>query len=188
LRWVTENAAKEFEASPEAGMVVGGYSAGGQVAAVVASEARFKGFTHPVTGSFICISLLFTDETVPGKYKDIFTSREENGAPPMGRESIQEILSHANADPSSPLFCPLYHSHGLNGLPRTYVQVGGRDCVRDDGIIYTKLLQDAGVETRSDNHEALGHESWTIFTDKDAPHSTELKDKTLDAMKWLLRK
>lgn len=188
LQWVAENAGKEFGASPEAGMIVGGYSAGGQVAAVVASEARFKGFAHPITGSFICISLLFMDETVPEKYKNIFTSRTENGGGPMGRESIQKVMSQTNADPTSPMFCPFHHSHGLKGLPRTYVQVGGKDCVRDDGIIYTKLVQDAGVETRFDNHEALGHESWTIFTDMAAPNSTELKGKTLDAMKWLLRR
>ena len=188
LQWVIKNASKEFGASPEAGLVVGGYSAGGQVAAVVASEARFRDLEYPVTGSFICIPALFVEHTVPAKYKHLFTSRDENDKPPMGKQSIQDILSNTEADPTSPLFCPIHHDKSLKGLPPTYVQVGGKDCVRDDGVIYAKLLQDAGVETTLDSHAALGHESWTIFTDMGSPTAKALKDRTLAGMKWLLKK
>jgi acetyl esterase/lipase len=128
------------------------------------------------------------EDTVPQKYKHLFTSRDENDVPPMGKQSIQDMLSNTEADPISTLFCPVHHYEGLNGLPPTYVQVGGRDCVRDDGVIYAKLLQDAGVETRLDNYAALGHESWTIFTDMGTPTAQALKDSTLAGMKWLLKK
>ena len=188
LQWVIENASKEFGASPEAGLVVGGYSAGAQIAAVLASEARSKDFDHPITGSFICTPWLFMEETVPQEYKHLFASREENDVPPMGKQSIQDMLSNAKADPASPLFCPAHSTQGLKDLPPTYVQVGGKDCLRDDGVVYEMLLRDASVETRLDNHSAVGHESWTVFTDMDAPGAQELKDSTLDAMKWLLKK
>ena len=188
LRWVVDNAEEEFGASPGAGLIVGGYSAGGNVAAVVASEARFMSLRYPITGSFICIALLFTERTVPQKYKPLFTSREENDIPPAGKQSVSDCISNAGADSSSPLFCAVHHAKGLRGLPRTAMQVGGKDVMRDDCVVYARLLEDAGIEVRLDNHAEIGHGAWTIFTDMNAPTSDMLKEKTLDAIRWLLRR
>lgn len=186
LQWVIKNSEKEFGASPKAGLVVGGYSAGSQVAAVVASEARSKVLDYPVTGSFLCLPLLFMEDTVPQRYKHLFTSRDK--FPPVGKGTMVDVLTNMEADASSPLFCPLHSSKGLAGLPPTYVQVGGKDHIWNDGLIYSELLKEAGVATRFDNHEDLGHESWTIFTDMQAPGAEALKNSTLDAMRWLLNK
>ena len=71
-----------------------------------------------------------------------------------------------------------------SGLPRTYMQVGDKDSVRDDGVIYVKALQDLGVEARVDVIPC-GHDAFTVFTN-DQSHP-ELGAKSTAGMAWLLR-
>ena len=53
------------------------------------------------------------------------------------------------ADPFNPEFSPLlYPSHAA--LPPLYIQVCGWDPVRDECLLYEKVLHEAGVETKID--------------------------------------
>ena len=60
------------------------------------------------------------------------------------------------SNPSDPEVSPLlYPSHA--GLPPAHIQVAGFDPLRDEGILYDKLLRQAGVKTRLDVYvRALG--------------------------------
>lgn len=59
-------------------------------------------------------------------------------------------------DASSPLFCPvLWDSH--KGLPRAYIEVTGCDPLRDEGLIYSKILARDGVETKTKIFPGLPH-------------------------------
>lgn len=59
-------------------------------------------------------------------------------------------------DPTSPLFSPvLFKSH--KGLPKAFFEVAGGDPLRDDGLIYAKILQASGVETRMKIFPGLPH-------------------------------
>ena len=55
VEWMDRNAKEIFRANLTNGFIVGGYSAGGQLAAVIASEARTKGLQHQISGSFLCV-------------------------------------------------------------------------------------------------------------------------------------
>jgi acetyl esterase/lipase len=156
--WMTKNAEQEFSADLKSGFVVGGHSAGAQIAAALASEARTRDLAYPITGSFICISIFFTPETVPEKYKDVYKAWEENGEGPMGQEPVLRMLSTTGADVASALFCPANSPLGLEGLPKTYLQAGGKDVTRDDSVIYERLLRDAGVPTKIDVYDDINHE------------------------------
>lgn len=52
---------------------------------------------------------------------------------------------------------------GMGGRPRTYVQVGGRDVLRDDEVVFAGVLEEVGTEVRLDGFDGFAHESWTVF-------------------------
>lgn len=188
LEWLISNAEDKLGANPSSGLIVGGYSAGGQLATVVASEARTREFKYKTTGCFICIPSIFTENIVPAQYKYVWTSREVNSDPFMTKEFIEDVWpSLQGADTKSAMYSPVNHMMGLRGMPPTYVQVGGKDVFRDDGIVYAKMLQDDRVPTKIDEYPELGHQAWTIWTDHYGPYKKELENNTFAAMRWLLK-
>ena len=52
-----------------------------------------------------------------------------------------------NAPPTDLRFSPLL-AQSQAGLPPAYIQVMETDVVRDDGIVYERLLREAGVKTK----------------------------------------
>jgi len=52
-------------------------------------------------------------------------------------------------DPTDPDVSPLLFPD-LEGLPATYIQVCGMDPLRDEAILYERLLKEAGVRTKID--------------------------------------
>ena len=67
-------------------------------------------------------------------------------------------------------------------LPPAYVEVAEFDCLHDDGVLYAKLLRDAGGEVEF--HEAKGtmHGFDTVFN---APTSQKMIAKRIAYMKWM---
>ena len=51
----------------------------------------------------------------------------------------------------------------FTGMPPAYVEVAEFDCLHDDGVLYTQLLQEAGIE--AELHESRGtmHGFDTVF-------------------------
>lgn len=56
---------------------------------------------------------------------------------------------HGKDNAANPEVSPLL-SESFEGLPRAYLQTAGRDMLRDEVILYEKLLRDAGVPTKLD--------------------------------------
>ena len=146
LRWAAEN-----EPGP---LIVGGDSAGGNLAAVCAIRARERG------GPALAAQLLI----YPATDTDLDTpSYAEHGADELplllGRREMAWFYRHYlpnEADWSNPEAAPL-RTEDLSGLPPAVVVVAEYDPLRDDSTRYAERLALAGVEV-------------TVLTYDDQPH------------------
>lgn len=67
--------------------------------------------------------------------------------------------------------------------------VNGDDCLRDDGIIYEKWLQAAGItNVRLRLLEGHGHTAWATQVMTSPEQRVELKKASLEGLAWLLGK
>ena len=98
---------------------------------------------------------------------------------------MREILK---PDVDSPLFVPFLYGqtpNGHRGLPAAYLQVAGLDPLRDEALIYERVLREqAGVKTRLDLYPGLGHYFWTNFPRLEA--SRRFVEDTVEGVRWLL--
>ena len=164
LKWAAANASS-LGANPSAGFVVGGGSAGANLTAVVAQLAKDEKLQPALTGQWLCIPAVFEEGTVPEKYKSQWFSREQNdgGGPMLDKEALDLIRKAYQYDEHSPLYSPVNSPSGLGGLPKTHLQVCGKDPLRDDGLIYDKMLRENGVETLLDVYPGVPHGVWAFF-------------------------
>lgn len=136
LRWVVDNAVS-LGVDPHR-VSIGGGSAGGNLAAVVALMARDRG------GPRVVLQLLeipVTDFTLSQP------SMTDNSGHVLTREGIEQCRSFYLADESqatepyaSPLLAP-----DLSGLPPALVMTAEFDPLRDEGEAYARRLEEAGV-------------------------------------------
>lgn len=149
LRWVALHAA---EFGGDAGrLAVGGDSAGGNLAAVVAILARNAG--HPK----LAFQLLIYPATAP-----------EPETPSHRRFAEGYVLSRNNIvwfykqylrspkDANDFRYAPLV-ADDLSNLPPALVLVAGYDPLRDEGVDYAKRLIEAGNRIRLANYEGMIH-------------------------------
>ncbi|THY18855.1 lipase/esterase [Aureobasidium pullulans] len=187
LLWIAKNS-KELEADPSKSFVLGGISAGGNLVACVAQKTLHdKSLAHPLTGLWLCVPWIFPleNDLVPAKYKDIYLSRDRMVAVPgLDRDSLTAIEDYLSPDACSPLYSPFNSKNPHVGMPQTYVQVCGLDPLRDDGVVYEKVLQENGVTTKIDVWPGVPHAHFAFFpflaTSKKAMVDVEL------AFGWLL--
>ncbi len=148
-RWIHENAYKlGLDASRVA---VGGDSAGGNLAAVVALRARDEGgpplafqlLVYPITNDDLSTASYL--ENAEGYY--------------LTRDSMRWYWDHylpekaLRSDPhASPLRAP-----DLSGLPPALVITAEYDPLRDEGEAYAARLRDAGVVTRCTRYDGMIH-------------------------------
>lgn len=196
---------ENVEADPSLGLVLGGVSAGGHLAAVlagisaaVATESKsvlaegLSSLAHPITGVFTAVPLLLHESIVPSKYASLWTSPKENAdAPILNADALAFTLERIKADFRSPWYSPF--NLDLAGIkskhaPRVYIQAGQLDILRDDAVIYERALRDEGIaDTRIDVIENIDHVAWCTLPVPTC-HSDEIRTKSLDGMAWLLGK
>lgn len=70
--------ASQLGADPSSRFLVGGSSAGANIAAVVSHLARDERVGPPLTGVFLSIPNTLPEGAVPDKYRDRYRSREES--------------------------------------------------------------------------------------------------------------
>lgn len=188
LQWIAKHAG-ELRADPAKGFVIGGGSAGGNFVAVLARRAVEESLQPAVTGQWLAFPAIYehTGEMVPQKYRDLWTSWEQNKhAMLVDAAAIAIMFAHYEPTFSSPLYNPLFTSPAfkLAKMPRAFVQVAGMDLVRDDGILYAYALEDEGVEVRLRAYAGVPHTFWAFV-----PALAASREALVDVgvgMGWLL--
>ena len=147
-RYVAEHAA-EFGIDPSR-IAVGGDSAGGNLAAVVAQASRGGGGPRIAHQALVypAVDLTLASPSI----------QEHAHAPVLTLASILAFRAHyaaQGADLRDPALSPLFGD--LDGLPPALVQTADRDPLRDDGLRYADALRAAGVAAETVVFEDMIH-------------------------------
>lgn len=188
LQWCAGRASS-WGADTAAGFVVGGTSAGANLAAVVIHLARDGGLSPPITGHYLGIPLLCPEDKIPDKYKPLWVSHEQNKASPiLPQAAIDMFMGAYMPDHEDTIrFAIFNHPLGHGKLPPTYFQVDGMDPLRDDGIIYERVLREEfNIATRIDIYPGLPHGHWSFLPTLKA--SQQARKDQLEGIGWLLGK
>ena len=153
-KWVSENIGK-YGGNP-AKLVVMGDSAGGNLAAVTAIQARDLGapkiaaqvLVYPMTNAKMEHPSITTNGKGYILTKDLMTW--------FTNHYVKE-----GVDKENPLMSPLF-TKDLTNLPPALVQTAGFDPLRDEGIDYKEKLEQAGNQVKYTNYEGLVHTYFTM--------------------------
>jgi acetyl esterase len=145
LLWVSN-------AHPSAPLVVGGDSAGGNLAAVCALRARDRG------GPSLALQVLVYPVTGHDLTTASYIERGGEGAG-LSRRSMEWFWDQYVPDPAdraSPEASPL-RAPDLSDLPPAVVVTAEHDPLRDEGRAYAQRLSDAGVPVTADHYDDMAH-------------------------------
>ncbi len=150
VRWVARNAG-ELGADPSR-LLVGGDSAGGNLAAVTALKARNEG-GPPIAGQILYYpgtDLGETDYDSVGKFSDGYGLSSQAMA-----GFSRAYLGHVD-DKSRPYISPIYaDSH--RGLPPALVVTAGFDPLTGSARAYAETLRESGVPVTERHYEGMIH-------------------------------
>jgi acetyl esterase len=145
LRWASRT-------YPSAPLVVGGDSAGGNLAAVCALRARDRG--GPALALQVLVYPVTDHDFTTGSYREragddgLFSRRSMEW---FWDQYVPDPVERANPE-ASPLRAP-----DLSGLPPAAVVTAEYDPLRDEGRAYAQRLRDAGVAVMADHYDDMAH-------------------------------
>ncbi|KAH9818136.1 alpha/beta hydrolase fold, partial [Teratosphaeria destructans] len=184
-KWAADNASY-LGADTSKGFIIGGTSAGGNLACVISHLWRDEKMQPLLTGTHLMIPAL--PSHVPEKYKQDYNSWEQNkDAPILSRKACDLFLDNyiEPKDRASPLFSPLLFPTGHAGLPPTYFQICGKDPLRDEALIFERILrQDESIKTKVDVYPGMPHGFWSVALELKA--SKKFVDDSVKGWEWLL--
>ncbi len=132
-------------------IAVGGDSAGGALAAVVAQQAKEKG------GPKLALQMLLFPVTQVGR--DTSSLREFAVGYLLETQTLNWFYDNyvpKDVDKNDPRLSPL-RAKDLSGLPPAYVMLGGFDPLHDEGLQYAERLRAAGVRVTVEDHADMVH-------------------------------
>lgn len=158
LLWLVESATA-LDVDPGR-IAVGGESAGGDLAAVVALMARDRG------GPRLALQVLempVTDMSAASvDHPSLTLFGEGYGLERSGIEAFQDDYLPGLAERESPYASPL-RADDLSGLPAAHVVTAEFDPLRDSGEAYARRLQEAGVRTTLHRFRGQTHGSSNLW-------------------------
>jgi acetyl esterase/lipase len=78
---------------PAKGFVIGGISAGGNLAVVISHLYRDEKMSPSLTGIYLSVPILVSPEAVPDKFKHQYLSREQNKNAPILNKEVVTLFS-----------------------------------------------------------------------------------------------
>jgi len=147
--WAVDHA-EDLNADP-ARIAVGGDSAGGNLAAVVAQQTVRRGLPQPALQVLLYPAL---DLVARRPSRDLFAEGFI-----LTEDDIIWYRDHYTPDPKirpNPLVSPML-AEDLTGLPPTYLTTAGFDPLRDEGNDYAQALKSAGNHLTHVPHPSLTH-------------------------------
>lgn len=158
-------------------VAVAGDSAGGNLAAVVAQQARDAGI--PLRFQLLWYPSTTFDTSLPS-----FIENAE--APILGLAECKAFTRWyvGDADLSRPAATLVPAAGDLTGVAPAHIVVAGHDPLRDDGARYAQLLTDAGVPTELHRADTLVHGFLGYYGV--VPAATEATDRALAALRAAL--
>jgi acetyl esterase len=149
VAWIEQNAA-DIGIDPNR-LAVGGDSAGGNLAAVVAQLAKAKG--HPKLAFQM---LLFPVTQIGADTPSLHDFDTGYFLERPGLDWFYANYLSAEADETDPKASPLL-AHDLAGLPPAFVMLAGFDPLHDEGVQYIEKLRAAGVKVEVKDYTDMVH-------------------------------
>ncbi|KAI0689027.1 Alpha/Beta hydrolase protein, partial [Cerioporus squamosus] len=185
LKWVAEHAT-ELKIDLKKGFIVGGESAGANMSAAIAIKARDDPFFagRPLTGQYLREPAVVYPGAHPEKYQadlrswDVYTD-----TPLLSRESAMRFFKAYAPPPTDLRVSPLLASSHAR-LPPAFIQVQELDPVRDHGILYEKVLREAGVPVKLVQYPGCTHGFYYAFPS--ISPAVKLDIDARDGLRWLL--
>jgi acetyl esterase/lipase len=117
--------ASSLGGNPSKGFILGGTSAGGNLAAVASHQMADDNLIPNITGVVLLSAPLCHHEAMPEEYKEHISSWEDHkDGLVLSRQAIEWFFNNYKPEPKSPLMSPLiWKTH--EGQPATYLQVMG---------------------------------------------------------------
>jgi acetyl esterase len=145
VAWAAGDGAAQLGTDP-ARVLVGGDSAGGNLATVAARHER-----DAVRAQLLVYPAL--DAAMAGA-----SHREFADGPLLGTADMERCwdLYLGDADRSDPDASPL-NADDLAGVAPAYIAVAGHDLLRDDGLRYAEALRAAGVDVTLERYDDMVH-------------------------------
>ena len=135
-------------------LAIAGDSSGGTFVAAVAAMAHDDGF-DAITHQVLYYPSLDLDVDV-----DRYPSLRENavgyGLETAGLRPFNAFYLDSGADPADPLVSPIKRAD-LSGLPPALIITAEHDPLRDEGELYGRRLQEAGVPATVSRYAGAGH-------------------------------
>jgi acetyl esterase/lipase len=180
--------ASKLGADPSKGFLLSGTSAGGNLAAVVSHLWRDNGDSPKVTGCHLMIPALLDRDYVPEDLQaECQSSRELTNASILSAKAFALFVDAyiPQEQRGDPLFSPLLWPGGHKDLPPQYLQICGADPLRDEALIYERILREqCGVKTKVDLYVGMPHGFWAVFPRMEAGKRF-MKD-SIEGVRWLL--
>lgn len=150
-------------------IVIGGSSAGGNMAAAVALMIRDRGLPQPAG------VVLLTPEIDLAESGDTFQTNALLDVTLKGSLREPSLLYAGGHDLTDPYLSPLHAD--LTGFPPALIQAGTRDLFLSNAALMHRKLRKAGVQAELHVWEAMPHGGFGAYGMCEAPENAEIDDE-----------